>query len=288
MIYSMTGYAAKTLDIEFGSVHIEMKSVNSRYLDFQFRIGEELRALEPALREMFSARLSRGKLECRLGLIATSSRAQANSLNAELLAQLKDFDAQVRREMPQAAPLSVSEILRWPGMFGDERLDTESLLPACLALARETLDEFTASRAREGEKLAQVILDRVALMRQRVRDVAPRIPAAQAAFQDKLKQRLIDALGSADDERVRQEVAVFAVRIDVAEELARLSTHLDEVERVLKAGGACGKRLDFLMQELNREANTLGSKSVVSEVSQTAMELKLLIEQMREQVQNLE
>ena len=125
-------------------------------------------------------------------------------------------------------------------------------------------------------------------MRELVAEVTPRIPAAQAAFQDKLKQRLVYALGSADDERIRQEVAVFAVRIDVAEELARLVTHLDEVERVLNAGGACGKRLDFLMQELNREANTLGSKSVVAEVSQTAMDFKLLIEQMREQIQNLE
>ena len=173
-------------------------------------------------------------------------------------------------------------------MCGDDTLDSEALIPACLALAREALDDFTASRAREGEKLAAVIVERVARMRDLVRDVAPRIPVAQAAFQDKLRQRLIDAIGSADDERIRQEVAVFAVRIDVAEELARLSTHLDEVERVLKAGGASGKRLDFLMQELNREANTLGSKSVVSEVSQTAMELKLLIEQMREQIQNLE
>ena len=155
-------------------------------------------------------------------------------------------------------------------------------------MAKEALDDFTASRSREGEKLVAVILERVARMRLLVREVAPRIPAAQAAFQEKLKQRLVDAIGSADDDRVRQEVAVFAARIDVDEELARLSTHLDEVERVLKAGGAAGKRLDFLMQELNREANTLGSKSVVTEVSQTAMELKLLIEQMREQVQNLE
>ena len=173
-------------------------------------------------------------------------------------------------------------------MFADETLDIEAQVPQCLALAREALDDFAASRAREGEKLAAVIMERVTRMRELVRDVAPRIPAAQQAFQDKLKQRLVDALGSADDERIRQEVAVFAVRIDVAEELARLSTHLDEVERVLKAGGSTGKRLDFLMQELNREANTLGSKSVVTEVSQTAMELKLLIEQMREQIQNLE
>lgn len=288
MIYSMTGYAARTLDVECGALHIELKSVNSRYLDFQFRIGEELRVVEPALRELFTARLARGKVECRVSFAAAPARAQSLTLNADLLQRLKSFDAQVRAELPLAAPLAVSDALRWPGMFGDDSLDVDALLPSCLALARDALDDFSASRAREGEKLVAVILERVVRMRELVRDVAPRIPAAQAAFQDKLKQRLVDAIGSADDDRVRQEVAVFAVRIDVAEELARLSTHLDEVERVLKAGGASGKRLDFLMQELNREANTLGSKSVVSEVSQTAMELKLLIEQMREQIQNLE
>jgi uncharacterized protein (TIGR00255 family) len=133
-----------------------------------------------------------------------------------------------------------------------------------------------------------MLLERVKRMRDLVRDVEPRIPAAQEAFQEKLKQRLADALASTDDERIRQEVAVFAVRIDVAEELTRFSAHLTEVERVIEAGGACGKRLDFLMQELNRDANTLGSKSVVAEVSQASMELKLLIEQMREQIQNIE
>lgn len=288
MIYSMTGYAARTRDIAQGALHIELKSVNSRYLDFNFRLYEELRAVEPALRELIGARLARGKVECRLNFIPATVRAQQMSLNGELLERLKTFETQVRSEMPQAAPLTVSEVLRWPGMFGDDTLDMETLAPACLALAREALEDFTASRAREGEKLAAVILERVARMRDLVREVAPRIPAAQAAFQDKLRQRLFEAVNTNDDERIRQEVAVFAVRIDVAEELARLSTHLDEVERVLKAGGASGKRLDFLMQELNREANTLGSKSVVAEVSQAAMELKLLIEQMREQIQNLE
>ena len=288
MIYSMTGYAARTLDVERGALHIELKSVNSRYLDFQFRVCEELRSVELALRELFSTRLTRGKLECRVSFSTATARAQQLSLNADLLQRLKSFDAQVRTELPDAAPLAVSDVLRWPGMFGDDTLDVDALVPACLALAKDALEDFTASRAREGEKLATVILERVARMRDLVREVAPRIPVAQAAFQDKLKQRLVDAIGSADDDRIRQEVAVFAVRIDVAEELARLSTHLDEVERVLKAGGASGKRLDFLMQELNREANTLGSKSVVTEVSQTAMELKLLIEQMREQIQNLE
>jgi len=288
MIYSMTGYAARTLDLECGALHIELKSVNSRYLDFQFRVCEELRVAEPALRELFGARMTRGKLECRMSFSASSTRSQPTAINNELLLRLRGFEAQVLGEMPQAAPLTVSDVLRWPGMFGDDSLDIDALVPGALGLAKEALDDFTASRAREGEKLAAVILERVARMRDLVRDVEPRIPAAQAAFQEKLKQRLADALGSADDERIRQEVAVFAVRIDVAEELARLSTHLDEVERVLKAGGASGKRLDFLMQELNREANTLGSKSVVTEVSQTAMELKLLIEQMREQIQNLE
>jgi uncharacterized protein (TIGR00255 family) len=288
MIYSMTGYAARTLDFDHGALNIELKSVNSRYLDFQFRVCEELRVAEPALRELFNARLARGKLECRLGFSAASARVPQAALNTELLQRLRGFEAQVRSELPDAAPLTVSDVLRWPGMFEDDSPDSEALVSAALTLAKEALDDFTASRAREGGKLAAMILERVARARELVRDVEPRIPAAQEAFQEKLKQRLADALASTDDERIRQEVAVFAVRIDVAEELTRFSTHLDEVERVIEAGGACGKRLDFLMQELNREANTLGSKSVVAEISQTAMELKLLIEQMREQIQNLE
>ena len=209
-------------------------------------------------------------------------------LNGELLATLKSLNERVLGEMPEATPLSVHETLRWPGMFGDQNLDFAALGPEVLALARTVLEEFTASRGREGEKLAEMIVDRVNAMRDIVRRVAPRIPEAQALFTDKLRQRLIDALGNASDDRVLQEVAVFATRIDVAEELSRLTTHLDEVERVLKQGGACGKRLDFLMQELNREANTLGSKSAITEVSQASMDLKLLIEQMREQIQNLE
>ncbi|MBK1681705.1 YicC/YloC family endoribonuclease [Rhodocyclus tenuis] len=288
MIFSMTGYAARTRDVERGALHLELKSVNSRYLDFQFRICEELRSAEPALRELISARISRGKIECRLNFVPATTKTVPQALSGELLARLADFDAQVRAALPQATPLSVGEVLRWPGMFGDDTLDTDALVPEALALMREALEDFAASREREGAKLAAVILERVARIRELVRAVAPHIPAAQAAFQDKLRQRLQDAIGSVDDERIRQELVLFAARIDVDEELARLSTHLDEVERVLKAGGASGKRLDFLMQELNREANTLGSKSVVSAVSQTAMDLKLLIEQMREQIQNLE
>jgi uncharacterized protein (TIGR00255 family) len=284
----MTGYAVKTRDIERGSLQLELKSVNSRYLDFHFRITEELRSLEMPLREMLSARLSRGKVECRLTFNAAAARGEQLQLNTDLLGSLKSLSDRVRQEMPEAGPLSVNDVLRWPGMFGDQSVDFAALSPVILALAREAIDDFTATRGREGEKLAAMIVDRVNAMREIVRQVAPRIPEAQQLFTDKLRQRLQEALGNASDDRILQEVAVFATRIDVAEEISRLSTHLDEVERVLKQGGASGKRLDFLMQELNREANTLGSKSAITEVSQAAMDLKLLIEQMREQIQNLE
>ncbi|MFZ2367460.1 MAG: YicC/YloC family endoribonuclease [Azonexus sp.] len=288
MISSMTGYAVKARDIERGSLQIELKSVNSRYLDFHFRISEELRALEMPLRELLSGRISRGKVECRLSFNAATAKAEQLELNDGLLATLTALNARVRTEMPEARALSVNDVLRWPGMFGDQSIDFTAMAPQVLALAREALDDFVATRGREGEKLAAMIVERVNAMRDIVRRVAPRIPEAQALFADKLRQRLQEALGNASDERIMQEVAVFATRIDVAEELSRLSTHLDEVERVLKQGGASGKRLDFLMQELNREANTLGSKSAITEVSQASMELKLLIEQMREQIQNLE
>ncbi len=288
MIFSMTGYAVKTRDLERGTLQLELKSVNSRYLDFHFRIAEDLRALEMPLRELLASRLTRGKVECRLSFNAGAARAEQLEPNAELLATLKALNQRICSEVPGAAPLSAGEILRWPGMLGEQGVDFAAFGPEVLALAREVLEEFSASRGREGEKLAAMIVDRVQAMRAIVARVAPRIPEAQALFTDKLRQRLIDALGNASDDRILQEVAVFATRIDVAEELSRLTTHLDEVERILKQGGACGKRLDFLMQELNREANTLGSKSAITEVSQASMELKLLIEQMREQIQNLE
>ncbi|OMG53021.1 YicC family protein [Azonexus hydrophilus] len=288
MICSMTGYAVKTRDLERGTLQLELKSVNSRYLDFHFRVAEDLRAMEIPVRELLAARLSRGKIECRLSFNAAAARGEQLKINGDLLNTLRELGTKVSETLPDAAPLSVNEVLRWPGMFGEQGMDFAALGPEVLALAREALEDFTATRAREGAKLSAMITDRVNAMRGIVRDVAPRIPEVQAAFMEKLRQRLLDALGNASDDRVLQEVAVFATRIDVAEELTRLNTHLDEVERILKAGGACGKRLDFLMQELNREANTLASKSAVTEVSQAAMELKLMIEQMREQIQNLE
>ena len=287
MICSMTGYAVKTREFGRGTLQLELKSVNSRYLDFHFRISEDLRALEMPLRELLAARIARGKVECRLSFNAAAAADQLE-VNPELLATLCALNHRIGHAMPEARPLSVNDVLRWPGMLGEQSIDHAALGPQVLALAHDVLDEFSASRGREGEKLASMIVDRVNAIRDIVRRVAPRIPEAQALYTEKLRQRLTEALGGASDERVLQEIAVFATRIDVAEELTRLTAHLDEVERVLRQGGACGKRLDFLMQELNREANTLASKSVSSEVTVIALELKLLIEQMREQVQNLE
>ncbi|MFN8998128.1 MAG: YicC/YloC family endoribonuclease, partial [Betaproteobacteria bacterium] len=180
------------------------------------------------------------------------------------------------------------DVLRWPGIFGAEALPAEALREGFLALLADAVAEFDATRAREGAKLTAVLLERVSTMETLSAEVAPKIPALVAAHQEKLAQRLRDAVATLDEERIRTEVSMFATRIDVDEELQRLTTHLSEVRRILAKGGSVGKRLDFLMQELHREANTLGSKSVDAGVSQTAMELKVLIEQMREQVQNIE
>jgi uncharacterized protein (TIGR00255 family) len=292
MIHSMTGYASRSL-VEGGvGLCMELKSVNSRFLDLQFRIGDELRACENGLRETLMSRLGRGKVECRLSL-TRSAENEGGHLNSEKLAWLRTRAEEVRAMLPEATPLSVSDILRWPGSLQTaEEVEVATLETAIGRLAEETLDEFTASRAREGEKLAAVIRERGQQMRAIVARVAPLIPTAQAALSERLRERLSDAVRDADvgiDEgRIMQEVALFAARIDVDEELSRLTTHLDELERILETGGVVGKRLDFLMQEFNREANTLGSKAAVTEVTQAAMELKLLIEQMREQVQNLE
>ena len=292
MIHSMTGYATASAEITGGTLNIELRSVNSRYLDIQFRVADELRMLEAGLREAISARLSRGKVDCRLSLSTTATGPRAQALNIAALEELGKLAAIVRREMPEATPLRIADILRWPGVMAEGTVSEAELREQATAVGAKAVGELTAARAREGAKLAGVIRERVAAMRKSVAAVAPFVPQAIAAYQEKMAQRLRDALGTADDERVRQEIAVFGIKIDVDEELQRLTTHLDEVERVLDKGGSkgagVGKRLDFLMQELNREANTLGSKAASQAISECALELKLLIEQMREQVQNIE
>ncbi len=288
MINSMTGFAAVQRDLGPAVLNLELKSVNSRYLDINFRVGEELRFLEMPLRELIASRVGRGKLECRGGLTQSASGPRDLAPSPEMLAQLATLQTRVRAALPEAAPLSVADILRWPGVISEQTLSQETLQSECLALAALALDEFVATRAREGGKLVAMILERVVRMRELVIHVAPLLPRALADYQERLAGRLREAVASLDEERIRQEIGVYAARIDVAEELSRLSAHLSELELVLKKGGAVGKRLDFLMQELNREANTLSSKSVSAEVTVAALEMKLLIEQMREQIQNLE
>lgn len=291
MILSMTGYAAGSRDLGFASLNLELKSVNSRYLDLGFRISEDLRFLEMPLREQIAAKVQRGKLEVRGGLQSRAAQGQGGREtlpNQAAMEHLARMESAVLATLHGAKPLTVADVLRWPGVLAEEGLDTDKLQTEALALLQQLLEEFIATRAREGEKLAAVLLDRAARMREQVAKVKPLLPVALAEYQERLATKLREAVANLDEDRIRQELGVFAAKIDVEEELARLVTHLDEVERVLKKGGAVGKRLDFLMQELNREANTLASKSVSAEVTAVALELKLLIEQMREQVQNLE
>ena len=287
-IQSMTGYAAASRDVGRAILHLELKSVNSRFLDLAFRIADDLRFMEPQLRELIGGRVQRGKVECRLNLLPAVAAPREATLNQTLMAQLASWQSAVHGVFPDAAPLAVADVLRWPGVLGDETRAADSLQQECMTLAQTLLDDLVASRGREGAKLAAMLSERVVRMRELVADVAPKIPLQVAEYQEKLANRLREALASSDEERIRQEVGLFAARIDVAEELSRLRTHLDEVARVLGRGGAAGKRLDFLMQELNREANTLASKSVSNELTAIAVELKLLVEQMREQVQNIE
>jgi len=284
----MTGYAAVTRELAAGTLALELKSVNSRFLDVQFRIAEELRSAEPQLRELAMASVARGKLDCRLAFTASPLARGEAALNTEVLSRLARLSQLVRGALPEAQPLRVIEVLHWPGVLGEDTAAAEALREAALDAMRAALAELSAARVREGEKLARMIRERVARIRSRLAEIEPLVPQAVAAYAEKLAAKLREALAAADEERIRQEIAVFGVRIDVAEELSRLGAHLDEVERVLAAGGAVGKRLDFLMQELNREANTLGAKSVSKELSAAVLEFKVLIEQMREQVQNLE
>jgi len=287
MILSMTGYATASVGLDSGSLTLELRAVNHRYLDIQLRMPDELRSVESALREAITAQLQRGKVECRINYAARGAQSGA-ALNRELLQQLTAWNKEVQNALPDAQSLSVADVLRWNGVLETPVASADELRAALLGLLQEVLQEFSASRAREGEKLKDFLLQRVAKIEMLRNDVMPHVPAAIAAYEQKLITRLREAMQNAEDERVRQEITLFASKIDVDEELSRLASHLAEMRRILTQGGTVGKRLDFLMQELNREANTLGSKSVDAEVSRSAMEMKILIEQMREQIQNLE
>jgi len=298
----MTGYAVATRETSAGALTIELRSVNSRFLDLQFRINDELRSLEPMLREAIMGRLTRGKVECRVSF-GRKAAAAGNALNHALVASLSSLQAEVQKLLPAAAPMTVNEVLRWPGVIEEAELGPDTLQAEAAAAMAAALDTFIESRHREGAALQAMLESRIADMEAIVARIAPLVPQAIAQFQQKATERMMEALGLAAAagtgaaptitreealDRIRQEVTLYGIRIDVAEELTRLSTHLDETRHILKKGGQVGKRLDFMMQELNREANTLGSKAALKELSDASMALKLLIEQMREQVQNLE
>jgi uncharacterized protein (TIGR00255 family) len=292
MILSMTGYAAASAENDSGSLTLELRAVNHRYLDLQLRMPDELRGFEGMLREAITAQLQRGKVECRINYAARSAQSGA-ALNQDLLQQLAAWNREVQTTLPDARSLSVADVLRWNGVLETPTASADELRATLLDLLQTVLQEFSASRAREGEKLKDFLLQRVEKIEALRSGVMPHVPAAIAAYEQKLTARLREAMQNAPlhdtwDERIRQEITLFASKIDVDEELSRLASHLTEMRRILTQGGAVGKRLDFLMQELNREANTLGSKSVDAEVSRSAMEMKILIEQMREQIQNLE
>jgi uncharacterized protein (TIGR00255 family) len=282
---------------------VECRAVNSRFLDLGFRLPDECRGAEPILRELVTQSLSRGKVEFRAAWRINNSggAAKANpqalgALNQDRLEALKILQAKAQETFTNARELSISDVLRWPGVVSEPRGEEEGWIAATVEAGKAALAVLMDSRNAEGKALVGVLTSITGKMRAIVNTIEPKVPEYVAQYQAKLTERLSEALAAQEQaksgtelmERIRQEVVLYAVRIDVAEEFARLKTHLQTVDTALIGKGPVGKRLDFLMQELNREANTLSSKSVSEECTQAALELKLLIEQMREQVQNLE
>lgn len=294
-IQSMTGFSAVTREYSAGSVRVELRSVNSRFLDLSFRAPDELRQAEWGLRERLVATIQRGKLECKISLRAQSAESVIPCLDDAAMIRLATLADQVRAHIPDAAAPTVAEVLRWPGVLAEP--DTTNELSAAVQGAGiEAIEALIAHRVREGSRLTEVILERAQSIRQIVQALRVRGPELLQLHERRLAERLgsvVDSLAPsvpAEETmaRIRQEIALYGMRADVTEELDRLIAHLDELEDTCRGAGPIGKRLDFLLQELNREANTLGSKAAVVDLSRAAVELKLLIEQIREQVQNLE
>lgn len=288
MIFSMTGFAALEQAADHYTLLLELRAVNSRYLDLHFKLDESLKGLELPIRELIGAQLNRGKVECKLNLIQRIPANQHVQLDELLLLQLAAMEKQALGFFPASNALSIADILRWPGVVQNQNLNDEAMVEQVKRLVTQGLVELKASRKREGEKMKTLILDRLAEIEALVAKVKPLMPMLNKEYQDRLTAKLQETLKTVDPDRVAQELVLFAQRIDVDEELTRLTAHVSEVKRILDSDAPAGKRLDFLMQELNREANTLGSKSVSVQTTQVSMELKVLIEQMREQIQNIE
>ncbi|MBT5032098.1 MAG: YicC family protein [Proteobacteria bacterium] len=287
MTHSMTAYAQARRMTNDGELSCEIRAVNHRYLEVQPRLPEELRALEQPIRDQVSDKLQRGRLDIFVRLSSGATNSRAGQLDDQVVKDIAQVASQVQRLLPKAEPLGVSDILRWPGVLVSKSIDMEAMGIEMQQLVDEALDELLEARAREGEKLAALIETRLSGVMAQVSLVGEALPDIENEYRKRLEDRLAE-IQDLDPGRREQEVVLFLQKLDVAEELDRLEVHVAEIRSALAQPGAVGRRLDFLMQELNREANTLGSKSQDPRMTQASVELKVLIEQMREQIQNLE
>ncbi len=287
MIHSMTAFARRESQGDWGSFTIELRSVNHRYLELALRLPEEVRMLEPRIRDKINQSLGRGKVDCNIRYQAPAEYATLE-INRELVTQLAHITREIDGILYNAAPVNSFDVLRWPGVLQQPTPEPEQVHAAAMSLLDAALGELIETRRREGDKLKELISQRCAAMAEIVGQVNTRRPEVLARARERLDARLAELRGELDQARLEQELVLLAQRLDVEEELDRLNAHLDEVRRVLEQKEPVGRRLDFLMQELNREANTLSSKSQDVDTTRYAVDLKVLIEQMREQVQNIE
>ncbi|GLR71358.1 YicC/YloC family endoribonuclease [Agaribacter marinus] len=287
MICSMTGFARRELKADWGTAVWEIRSVNQRYLEMFFRLPEQFRGLEPMLRERFRQKLQRGKVECSLRFSANEANATGVTINEALAAQIIDAANWVANN-GASGEVNPVDILRWPGVTSAEEADIDAIQQAMMASFNDTLDDFINARASEGANMAALIDQRMSSILIEAEKVEQQMPTVLEWQKERIQNKFKDANIELEDGRVEQEMVLLAQKSDVAEELDRLKSHVSETQKILKKGGAIGRRLDFMMQEFNREANTLGSKSINAEITQSAVELKVLIEQMREQIQNIE
>ncbi|MEE3608459.1 YicC/YloC family endoribonuclease [Avibacterium paragallinarum] len=287
MIYSMTAFARYEIKQDWGNAVWEIRSVNQRYLETFFRLPEPFRGLENGLREKLRQRLTRGKVECSLRFEGKPQTSEALNLN-QALAQQVIASLQWLKQQAGEGEINLTDVLRYPGVVETPEQDLDRISQALLAGFEQALAEFIAMRGREGEKLHDLIEQRLAAITLESEKVRSKMPEILQWQRERLQQRFDELQLQADPQRLEQEMVLLAQRIDVAEELDRLQLHVKETQRILHKGGAVGRKLDFMMQELNRESNTLASKSINAEVTNAAVELKVLIEQMREQIQNLE
>ena len=288
MLRSMTAYARTTTEADWGQATWELRSVNNRYLDAVFRIPDELRGLEPRFRSAISQHIARGKVECNLRISMTARDDDSLQLDMNLAQQLVKAANTLAPLTNTKDSLRLGEILRWPGVIRPAETDLAHLASPVLDLLGQAVDDLVATREREGEKIHSMVSQRCADITTIVNTQRPRQPALVEAARERLQQRLADIMENLDHERIEQEIVILASKSDVAEELDRLDAHIAEVRRVIEQKQAVGRRLDFLMQELNREANTFGSKSTCAQSTRASVDLKVLIEQIREQIQNVE